>query len=187
MTRSQTAAILVRLVDKLRVQESWTGETHLQKAVFFLERMLSSRLSFVFILYKHGPFSFDLRDELTALRVDGILELEPQSPPYGPRFTATSVGKRLAENHPRTLQEQEERLEFVAQLFKGKGVKELERLATALYVSLESGWDSSIEGRAKFLSEVKPHVPIEEAMQAVSALDALHREANVRGLDRSPS
>jgi hypothetical protein len=185
MTRSQKAAVLTQLVDKLRAQGSWAGETHLQKAIFFLQEMLRSPMGFDFILYKHGPFSFDLRDELTGLRADGILELEPQLPPYGPRFATTSVGRGLVERHPKTLEGQADRVTFVANLFHGKGVKELERLATALYSSLEKGWDATVESRARFLNEIKPHVSLEEAREAVGSLDALHAEAQRRGLDQS--
>jgi hypothetical protein len=184
MNRSQKAAVLAQLVDRLRAQDSWAGETHLQKAVFFLQGMLRSPMGFDFILYKHGPFSFDLRDELTGLRADGILQLEPQLPPYGPRFATTGTGQRIVERHPKTLEGQASRIAFVADLFKGKGVKELERLATALYSSLEKGWDAAVEDRARSLNEVKPHVSLEEAREAVRSLDSLHAEAQRQGLDR---
>jgi hypothetical protein len=185
MTRSQKAAVLAELVERLRAQDSWAGETHLQKAVFFLQTMLGSPMGYDFILYKHGPFSFDLRDELTGLRADGILELEAQVPPYGPRFATTGIGRGIAERHPKTLEGQAARLDFVANLFHGKGVKELERLATALYSSLENGWNASVEDRARFLNEIKPHVSLDEAREAVSALDALHAEAQHRGLEQN--
>jgi uncharacterized protein YwgA len=185
MTRSQKAAVLTQLVNKLRARDSWAGETHLQKAVFFLQGLLGSPMGFDFILYKHGPFSFDLRDELTGLRADGLLELDPQLPPYGPRFTSTSIGQGVVERHPKTLEGQADRLDFVANLFHGKGVKELERLATALYSSLENGWGATIEKRARFLNEVKPHVSLEEAREAVTALDDLHAEAQRRGFNQA--
>jgi uncharacterized protein YwgA len=183
MNRAQKAALLTRLVDKLREQESWAGETHLQKAVFFLQEMLGSPFGFEFIFYKHGPFSFDLRDELTGLRASGILDLEPQAPPYGPRFASTAVGQAIAERQPKTLGEQEARLDFVAKLFQDKGVKELERLATALYSSSELGWSVPVETRARFLNEIKPHVSLEEARQAVRSLDAIRDDVHRRGLD----
>jgi uncharacterized protein YwgA len=184
MNRAQKAALLTRLVDKLRDQDSWAGETHLQKAVFFLQVMLGSPFGFEFILYKHGPFSFDLRDELTGLRADGLLDLEPQSPPYGPRFASTAVGKAVAGRYPKTVREQENRLDFVAKLFQDKGVKELERLATALFSSSELGWSTPVEKRASFLNEIKPHVSLEEAREAVRALDAIRGDVSRLGLDQ---
>lgn len=180
MNRLQKASVLTSLVDKLRERESWTGETHVQKAVFFLQDLLGSPLGFDFVLYKHGPFSFDLRDELTGLRADGFLELEPQSPPYGPRFASTLAGREIAGRYSKTLGEQDDRLEFVAELFRGKGVKELERLATALYSSLKKDWKASVEDRASFLHEIKPHVSLPEAREAVQSVDSLYQAIQSR-------
>ena len=94
-------AALIELIEKLRQEGSWCGETHVQKAVYFLQNLMGVPLQFDFILYKHGPFSFDLRDELTALRADGILRLETRGL-YGARIAATdqSIYIRV---HPRTL------------------------------------------------------------------------------------
>jgi len=44
----------------------------------FLQDLMRVPLELEFILYKHGPFSFDLRSELTSLRADELVKLEPQ-------------------------------------------------------------------------------------------------------------
>lgn len=185
MDQWQQAAVLTRLVDKLREQGSWAGEGHLQKAVFFLEELLGCPLGFDFILYKQAPFSFDLRDELTSLRAGLILTLEPQAPPYGPKFASTSIGQKVVRRYSGTVEEQGPRIDFVAGLFRDRGGKERERLATALYTSRELGWSSSVETRAKLLNEVKPYVSLEEAREAVATLDGIREEVQRLGLDRS--
>jgi 2'-5' RNA ligase len=68
----------------------------------------------------------------------------------------------------------------VADLFRGKGVKELERLATALYSSVTQGWETSVDSRARFVHEVKPHVTLGEAKEAVQAIDALRQDVQSR-------
>jgi uncharacterized protein YwgA len=176
MNRLQRAAVLVRLVDRLREQGSWCGETHIQKATYFLQEFLHTPTELEFILYKHGPFSFDLRDELTSLRADGILELEPQAPPYGPKFTTTQTGAELLMRSPRTLAQYERAIEFVARSLGGKDVADLERLATALYVTRERASGSATE-RAQLLHELKPHVPIRSAQDAILELDRLAQAA----------
>ena len=92
MDRLKRAALITKLVDRLREENSWCGETHVQKAVYFLQTLFNAPTDFEFILYKHGPFSFDLRDELTSLRADEVLALEVQLP-YGPRIFTTERGK----------------------------------------------------------------------------------------------
>jgi len=67
---------------------SWAGETHIQKAAYFLQELFGVPLGFRFMLYWYGPFPFDLRDELTGLRGDGLLCLRPQQP-YGTRYEPT--------------------------------------------------------------------------------------------------
>ena len=87
MDRLRNAALLTRLIEGLCGKGDWCGETHVQKTAFFVQELLGVPLEFQFILYKHGPFSFGLRDELTALRADGLLELEPR--PYGAQLVPT--------------------------------------------------------------------------------------------------
>lgn len=81
----------------------WCGETHLQKATFLLEDGCDVPLDFDSVLYKYGPFSFDLHDELEDLRAQGFIRLEPQAYPYGPRIAVTERGQHLLERHPKTL------------------------------------------------------------------------------------
>ena len=73
--------LLTHLIEGLCERGNWCGETHVQKTAFFVQELMGVPMEFRFILYKHGPFSFDLRDELTALRANGLLGLEPRS--YG--------------------------------------------------------------------------------------------------------
>ena len=69
MTRLEKVAVLLKLLEKLRENGSWCGETHLQKATYMCQQLLSLPTGFDYVLYKHGPFSFDLRGELGALEV----------------------------------------------------------------------------------------------------------------------
>ena len=70
-------AILLGLADALLRQGSRNGETHLQKATYVLQTLAGVPLGFAFIPYKHGPFSFALRDELAVMRADALLEVTP--------------------------------------------------------------------------------------------------------------
>jgi len=56
------------------------------------------------VLYKHGPFSFDLSDELASMRADALLEWEIKPEPYGNALKTTNVsaGINLAMRLPRS-------------------------------------------------------------------------------------
>ena len=77
MNRLQRAAVVVSLVKALEKNGSWCGDTHVQKGTFILQELLHVPLEFAFSLYKYGPYSFDLNDELAAFRagVSGRVEL----------------------------------------------------------------------------------------------------------------
>ncbi|MEW6249088.1 MAG: hypothetical protein AB1716_00450 [Planctomycetota bacterium] len=176
MNRLQRAAVLTTLADKLRERGSWCGETHLQKAAYFLQELLNVPIEFEFILYKHGPFSFDLRDELAAICADGLLELKPHAPPYGPTIVTTADGKVIQERFPKTLTRHQMSIEFVAEKLGDKGVSALEGLATALYVAKEAGTNAPAAGRAKRLNALKPHIAADQARAFVEEVDRIAEE-----------
>lgn len=175
MERTKKAALLTRLVEELREQNSWCGETHIQKASLFLQDLTKVPLGFEFVLYKHGPFSFDLRDELTSMRADELLELEPQGP-YGPRIGTTERTKSIQKVYPRTLAKYDGQITFVAKKLGGKGVAELERVATAYFLTEKAGRAGSVEERAARLTKVKPHISREDALNAVREADEIVEE-----------
>jgi len=139
--------------------------------------MLQVPIGFNFILYKHGPFSFDLRDELSSMTTDQLMELKPRRYPYAPSLGLTETGHRFLDRFPRTIQQYKERIEFVAEKLGSSGVAELERLATALHVTNELGEDISPDERARRLNELKPHVSLDAAASAVRKVDEYLQEA----------
>ncbi|MFO8058378.1 MAG: hypothetical protein R6V10_13895 [bacterium] len=176
MKRLKKIALLTTLMQKLREQGSWCGETHVQKAGYILQELLGVPTDLEYILYKHGPFSFDLRDELTAMRADELVRIEPVSS-YGVRLRPTELSESLQTRFPKTMAEYEDKIDFVAENVGDKGVKELERLATALYISLKNGSALKAENRAHKLNELKPHISIEAAQQAFDEADSLMESA----------
>ena len=179
VNRVRRGALLTRLIDRLKEQENWCGETHLQKAVYILQTLAQVPLGYKFILYKHGPFSFDLRDELTALRADAIIALQPRGV-YGPSMENTEQAENVQKLFSKTLRRYENRLSFAAKAVGARGVMELEKLATALYVRIkekEEGLQLSVDNAARRLVELKGHIPVREAIKAVKEIDRLRDQA----------
>ena len=117
-------AILVEFVDRIRQAGSWAGETHIQKGVFFLQKMLGVPTPFEFVLYKHGPYSFDLHDQLADMRAHHILGIESRFP-YGPSFRSGDLGQRTKLLSKQVSQMYEKQLDFVAHHFSTKDVGDL--------------------------------------------------------------
>jgi len=166
---TSTATILL-MVKELREKGSWTGETHIQKAMFFLDKKCNVSMDFEFTLYKHGPYSFDLHDSLGSLFSRCLVEPEIL-PPYGPRIRLTQAGEDFLAEHAKELGSAKSALRSVAGWFGAKGVAELEKLATALWVSLKSPTENA-ETLAQQVHVIKPHIPVEEALDALSTVDA---------------
>ncbi len=175
MKKSQRDAVLLSLVREMINKGSWCGETHIQKAAYFLQALLGVPLEFDFILYKHGPFSFDLSDEITALRGDALLRYKTRPSPYGPSIVPTDVAQLFLDGYPKTLKRYKDRISFVADRLGNMGVADLERLATALYVTLNQNGQSG--ERAEQIHLLKPHISLEEADLAVQKVDEIMEEA----------
>jgi uncharacterized protein YwgA len=167
-------ALVIMLIKSLQEQGSWCGETHVQKATYCLQNITGVPADFDFILYKHGPFSFDLSDHLALMRADGLLELEYY--PYGAKIIVSNKGNSFLEKFPRTAEKFREKINYISETFGSKGVAALERLSTALYVKLTIG-DNEAKNRAAFLHELKHHIPITKATEAVDEMDRIISQA----------
>lgn len=167
----ESVAVLGFLVSQLRAADNWCGETHVQKAVYFLQTACRVPMGYSFVLYKHGPFSFDLRLATARLLGRRMLKQEPSPPPYGPRLLTTTVMSRHIDHHRETVSRHSVSVKRVVQFVGRLGVAELERLSTALYVTLQRS-DESIASRAQRIHDLKPHVSVESAAKAVKELDA---------------
>jgi len=171
MTPLAESAVLCSLRDALEARGSWCGETHLQKAAYLLKVATGVPLSAHFVLYKHGPFSFDLRDSLTDMRVRGMFRLEPQPYPYGPRIAAGRRSDAMQEWFADQVEAFRPAVEAVADLVDGKGVGALESLSTALLLLRDdpAADDHSLVAQ---LRAVKPHIGPEEAKAAFDEIRA---------------
>jgi hypothetical protein len=184
MRRLRRAALLSELADKLHEHDSWVGETHLQKGVFLLQELCGVPTDVEYVLFKHGPFSWQLREELGEMRSDHVLRLVPQRPPYGPRFYPDEAVEQLRRQYPKTLCKYEVQLNWMAEQLGSRGVVELEKLATAFWVTQELGDDADVRPRASRLHELKPHFDLAECVEAVREIDEMRDAAPVVGRTR---
>jgi hypothetical protein len=180
MDGAKRQAVILALIAKLRSQDSWCGETHVQKSSHFLQEGLGVPLEVEFVMYKHGPFSFDLRELLGELVGSQLLEVEPR-PPYGPRLRPSESGDALMARFPKTCSRYSRSIDFVAEKLASRDVLGLEKLGTALFVTKELA--TAPPGvRADEIRKLKPHVDKATALEAIKEIDALLAEARARGI-----
>lgn len=175
MNQTKRSVILTELAKKLLAGGSWCGETHIQKATYFIQELLGVPTEYHFILYKHGPYSFDLHHELVDFRAARLFRLQAM-PPYGPSLVPTEVAEEIRARFPRTLKRYQRQIDFVASRLAEKTVAELERIATALYVTRKEGLRLP-EDRARSIHHLKPHVSFVQALAAVTEIDKMETAA----------
>jgi uncharacterized protein YwgA len=178
MNENSRRAVVVMLLKSLRDNASWGGETHLQKATYFLQDMFKVPSEYHFVLYKHGPFSFDLRDDIGEMRAEGLIEMEIQDPPYGPKLMVTDFGEQYLVNFPRTTGKYRDKAELVAEQLGGKTVIELEAIATAFYVINQNKEMGEEGNEVENMRELKPHITEDEAEDALGIVDQMLEIAN---------
>jgi len=173
MSDLQRSAIVATLVKECRNRNAFCGETMIQKSVFFLQELLDVPLEFDFALYIYGPFSFELQQHLWSMMADDMLVVRPME--YGSTFEPGEQVGYLEKHGATAIEQHHGALDFVVEHLAGRGVKQLERLATALYFTKTTDV-TSVEGRAALIREVKPHITAAEAQAAVEEIDRWRSE-----------
>ena len=176
MTETQKDAVLLSFIQTLKAHGSWCGETHIQKGTYLFQDLLKVPLGFEFVLYKHGPYSFDLKDELTDQLAHSLLDVKSRLP-YGPSLLPGENGLAMLERMKLSRKRYHLQADFVASRLGTKKVPDLERLATAVFITLRELPHGSVDERAVRINELKPHVSLDLAHEAVIEADKLITDA----------
>jgi len=164
----QRSAIVATLVKECRSRDAFCGETMVQKSVFFLQELLNVPLEFDFQLYIYGPFSFELQRHVSSMMADDMITVRAQQ--VGSTFEAGEQIAYLEKHSAAVITAYRDHITFVVNHLANRGVKQLERVATALYFTVNTE-DLSVDERAAKICEVKPHITPDDARQAVEEVD----------------
>ncbi|RWO58547.1 hypothetical protein [Mesorhizobium sp.] len=166
MTTSREMVLIGGVVKALKDRGSWTGETHIQKAAYIAKVRRNIPFESEFVLYKHGPFSFDMSKSIVHMLSRGLLYTE-NNPGYGPSFRVSdSLWKALNTRLDSFYSQFEAGIYSVSSALARKNVAELERVATAVYV-MSNFSNFSLEEQAKTITKLKPHIAQEMALGAL--------------------
>jgi uncharacterized protein YwgA len=172
----QKQAAVMALIEALRRKGNWCGETHVQKTAYFVELLSNHRLGLSFVLYKHGPFSFELSELVALMGTLGYLSDEIANPRYGPRLKPNlEAAKMLKNRFGAVASELEKAVHFVVDHLADSGVVSLEKLGTALYFTRQEPIEDH-QARAVRIHEVKPHISEIDALEAVQQVEKILNE-----------
>lgn len=162
------AAILATFVDTVRQMNKRCGETLLQKTAYVMKELFDVPLSDEFRIHYYGPFSFQLSDRLASMEADEIIRVSPRE--MGVTYDVGERFEQLRERFPKTREKYAGAIEFAAEQLAPLGVKQLEPLTTALYVTRHDPKGSATK-RAGKLMEIKPYLKLAEAAAAIESVD----------------
>jgi len=175
--QDERVSIVLDVMIGLRNRGSWCGETHIQKTVFILKSLGIEELDYDFLLYKHGPYSFDLHSELGVLRSANFISLSFLQEKYGPSLEVSKgLVEKFRQKNKIARKDIKKKMDFVVEWVGSRDVKSLERISTAFMVLLDIPHASTDE-RASVLRKIKPHIGVLEAEQATKQVDMKFDEA----------
>jgi hypothetical protein len=157
-------ALILAVVEGLNLRGSWTGKTHVQKALFLMDAAGLLKAPFHFVLYKHGPFTIDFETELEQMKSYAALKSDTVEGWYGVRLspgTNAPMVKQVSPLPVATLKA----VELICQFVGRKGVVDLEPLSTAVWIRTREGVADADEVAAR-LHQLKPHVALPDAENA---------------------
>jgi hypothetical protein len=175
-TDLQKHAAIVALIESLREKGNWCGETNVQKTAYFVEILSDHCLGLDFVLYKHGPFSFELNELLSFMGALRFLEDEIANPRYGPRLRPNPDASKMLQGQFGQLSNKLKGVTaFVVDHLASSGIVSVERLGTALYFTRQERIEDK-QARAAQIHKVKPHITEQDALQAVNEVDEILEE-----------
>lgn len=164
MTTSAEIILIGGVIRALRQRDSWTGETHIQKTCYVAKIVEHVPFESEFILYKHGPYSFDLSSSLGHMRAQRIISVTPQT--FGSTFDVVEgIWLALERASSNIYESYADQIGSICDVLAKKKVAELERIVTAIYVFVNFP-DMSLDQMAHKLAELKPHINSRQAVDA---------------------
>ncbi len=168
----QRLAIITELVRKA---PGGFGRTALMKCLFFLKTLKEAPLPYNFRLYTYGPFDSDVLDDLQYAESLGAIESAVCPYPGGYRyeFSVGPEADRIKKQVSEFVLQQKDNIDWVVKEFGGRSALELEMASTLVYIDrafAEQGTKVSIEGLAKNVHDVKPHLSIDKIVKEAQEL-----------------
>lgn len=158
---------ILRTIEQLQKSGSWTGKTHVQKSLYLVQALTRVAVPFEFVLYMHGPYSFDVEEELAQMKSYTAIEIAPV-PAYGVIIRPGNMAPYVKDKANLTAEE-ESAIERVCRFVGNKRVAELEKTATAAWIRTKEHRISPVDV-ANRLNELKPHIPVASAKIAYEQL-----------------
>lgn len=153
--------LILEVIRGLNAAGSWAGKTHVIKTLYLLKAANGLNIPQNYILYMHGPYSFEVEDDLAMLKMLDAVEEEDRHPGYGASLVV-GHNARVIEGQADLTPDEKQRIQQICQAVGTANVKELEARATGAWVWTEEQVHNP-DRVAHRVNELKPHIPVEVA------------------------
>ena len=162
MEKAHEIVLVGAVIKILQDAGSWCGETHIQMSSYVAKHVKKIPFSSDFILYKHGPFSFDLNSTLNNMRSQEIISVTSLG--LGSTYSLNKgIWKAFDRASDGLFEKHEHKLTEVCVYLARKNVAELERIATAIYIRINFPMLQSLNDKKNKLVSLKPHIGSDQA------------------------
>jgi uncharacterized protein YwgA len=153
-----------------------TGKTSIMKLIYILQQVYEVPLGYEYALYTYGPYSPEVMNDIDyARQIDAI---SVNSVTYSPglegyQLETTGNSKREIKKAQDFINLYKEQIEKTTNQFGNRNAKELELIATIIYLCdayETNGLNVDVEAISKKVHEIKPHFSPEEIKAEYSDL-----------------
>lgn len=177
MIEQEKKTLICLILEALKKQGSWCGETHIQKAAYLAKEMFKIPLEeYDFFLYRYGPYSSEISVDLATMRNEEII-VRTATYPFGATYGVKENKEIPSEDMEECRKQYGKKIDFIAEKFSDKGVGYLERLCTAHWV-IRNYTNKTTDELAETLSEIKVKIPLETALKTIEETNSMIRKAD---------
>ena len=138
---------------------------------------MNAPFEWIFVIYKFGPYSFDLAHLIGEIHSCRLVELMLQWW-FQPKIKVMRYGKDFYEDINELCYKYRKQIEFVKEELGSQNLSEIELLATGLYIiSYEKVHDKTVENRSRILNHLKSHIKLNDASTFIGEVDSLIERA----------
>lgn len=142
--------LLVRIAQLSTTQDFVLGKTKVQKLIFLLSELCEVQTGYSFRFYTYGPYSSELAGDIDYLSRIGVLQIKDNIESEGYSVSMGDQAKKVQDMVAVPMESMDENIKKIINEFGKCSAKELELIATLIYISK---YDPNFSGEVKTLVE----------------------------------
>lgn len=154
MDRLERVSLILHVIERLNKKSYRSGETSVQKLLYFIQEMLDIDFNYQYELYNYGPFSFNLNEDIDFMENAHVIYKEPDPSGFG-FMLIPNKEIEFVQNVLKSKSRYEGKIDQLLDEFSIMPAKNLALLATFIFV-LENEKPKTEEEAIEIVKKIKP-------------------------------